>query len=343
MINVRQFIPTAVVLGCMTSALVQVGCADDAFALVKEWTSTVQPNQVVYTMLLRGFVESDRLDMGLEVVKAMHAVGLPVTRNIHSLILEGFVRSGDGEGVAMWVKNMDNENVQFDMKIITILAKHYCVAGAFEDCLELLKEVSRQDRKKAVDKRAQTMAFDKLVDCLVRTERYAEAAALVEKIDEFDVQPSKFTLASVVTLWGCSRQLDKAFAAVESLTKKYDISPNNLVRMCLLKSCLANNDISRALRVFKIMRSTSEGAGRKAFEAMICGCAELGWHMESVRLVEEAFGLNGVAPTFGPDDMDFSVLETVAKSLDAAGLMESLGKPLFLRLREKQRVDVPAH
>jgi pentatricopeptide repeat protein len=340
MVEERRFTPSELVLGCMTNSLVQAGCIDEAFSLVKEWTSRVQPNRVVFAILWRGFSDSNRSERSLEVLEEMRSTGVPISSDVYAQLLECFVRNGKSDAVDVLVKQMDAAGIEYDAGMITNLTKHFCAVGAFEECLKLLKASGRHN-KKSCHRRAQTLAFDKLLEGHVNAQRYTEGAALVDAMDEYDVQPSRFTLASVVTLWGCSQQLDRAFKAVETMTKKYNILPNNLVRTCLLSACLANNDISSAFRVFDVIKATNTGPDCAAFEALIKGSSRLGWHKECVRLVEEACGLSDVKPNFSPRDLDVSVLEYMAANLRKAGLMESIGDPLFKRLRHLRVIVKP--
>lgn len=333
MVEVRKLVPTDVVLGSMTKALVHVGCPEEALASVRKWSSIVQPNQIVYGTLLRGFAEADRPDSLLEVVHEMRRSGVPVTTSMYGRCLDCLVRPGREQALEQLLKQIVKDGLLFDANIATTLTKYYCSVGALEQCFSLLKGVSGRHRTRTCDKRAQTLAFDKLLEGYVNAERFTEAAALVDAMGKYDVQPSKFTLASLVTMYGSTNQLHQAFEAMETMTKTYGIVPNNLVRKRLLDSCLANNDTSKAFDVFDAIRSTKDGADSKSFEAMIYGCGRLGWHRECARLVEEACGLSDVKPNFSPADLDIKVFEFLVSSLSTAGLMESIGVPLFNRLR----------
>eukprot|EP00927_Polykrikos_kofoidii_P067519 TRINITY_DN629_c0_g1_i3.p1 TRINITY_DN629_c0_g1~~TRINITY_DN629_c0_g1_i3.p1 ORF type:complete len:224 (-),score=43.99 TRINITY_DN629_c0_g1_i3:72-674(-) len=194
------------------------------------------------------------------------------------------------------------------------------------------------DNLSQTERKAHSVAFDKLLDGYVTAGRITEAKALVENMVNYGVRPSKFTLASVVTLWGCARQLERAYNAVETMSKTYDIVPDNLVRLSLLKACLANDDVSRAFQVFDIIKSTADGAESKTYEAMINSCARLGWYKESARLVEEACGLSHVKTNFSQKDLDPKVFENLAAMLEKAGLMGSIGNSLFQRLQSSQLI-----
>jgi hypothetical protein len=156
-------------------------------------------------------------------------------------------------------------------------------------------------------------------------------------MERHGVVPSNFTLGILVKMWGRARQLEKAFDAVDSLTKKYNFAPNKEVLTCLISTCLSNHAADRAYEVFERLKQSSYGADKKAYQTMILGLVRMGRSRDAAALVEEAFGFRPGAPRGRlPQPLETETLESLFRTLSQQKLMEEVGAPLLEKLRGKE-------
>merc|ERR1719389_1313974 len=134
-----------------------------------------------------------------------------------------------------------------------------------------------------------TVIFNTLLDGCVRQNDFEYADGLIGKLEYYRITPTNFTVGIIVKMWGRRRELDKAFEAASTMTKKYNFQLNDPVRTCLMCACLLNDNLERALELFKELKE-SGGADGKAYGNLISGSARLGNLQVAVHLTEEAFG-----------------------------------------------------
>jgi pentatricopeptide repeat protein len=333
MVHSRALEPNEVVLGCMLNALVNNSCVEEALTLLREWKSKVKPNSVMYSTLLKGFSSlQNGARRSLELVEEMKKDAVPMTASLYNSLIDVQARIGTTDEVSRLRTLMAKDGFEPDAITMSLVVKSYARCGDLKMGFELFDDMASK-RGGSGD----TAVFNTLLDGSVRHSDFVLADYLIEHLERYKIAPTCFTLGIVVKMWGRRRCLDRAFQAVDHMTKRWRFTANRPVFSCLMSACLLNDDLDRALEVFDQLEATFQGADAKSYGVLISGAARLGRFDVAAHLTEIAFGLNsnGTRVGFAPGEIDGSVLHQLSRSLVEAGRMETIGIPLFNRLRAK--------
>eukprot|EP00933_Yihiella_yeosuensis_P054926 TRINITY_DN534_c0_g1_i7.p1 TRINITY_DN534_c0_g1~~TRINITY_DN534_c0_g1_i7.p1 ORF type:complete len:212 (-),score=56.84 TRINITY_DN534_c0_g1_i7:136-708(-) len=154
------------------------------------------------------------------------------------------------------------------------------------------------------------------------------AELLLEDMRARNVTPTNFTLGILIKMYGRQKQLDKAFAALETLPKQGGFSPNTQVLSSLMSACLSNNAVEKALKVFEDLKRLNHGvADGKSYSALLSGLVRHGKLMEAVSIVDDACSLK-TGKMLEPESV-----EHVLSALAQNGMMSQYGAPLLERLQ----------
>jgi len=336
MVNERALAPNEIVFGCMMDALVSNGCVDEALALLREWRPRVKPNSVMYSTLLKGFAASQNASKALELLEEMRVDVVPMVTPLYNSVIDVLARNGSMKEVLAIRDLMDKDGCEPDDFTMSLVVKAHCISGSLDKAFEVFESLAR---RKSTDSLGDTVIYNTLLDGCVRRNNFQTADYLVEQMEAYNIRPTNFTLGIVVKMWGRRRQLDKAFATMETMPKKYGFVVNNPVRSCLMSACLLNDDLPRAISTFDVFKGSADS---KAWCSLIGGAIRLGNLEVAVRLTEEVYSLTDQKVCFTAQEVDSSVLDQLTRSLNKAGLMNSLGLPLLAKLRAKG-VPVRSH
>merc|ERR1719330_904497 len=104
-----------------------------------------------------------------------------------------------------------------------------------------------------------SVVYNTLLDGCLRHSKFALADTLLGEMERSDVAPSNFTLGILVKMYGRRRQLNRAFEAIESLTKRHNFTPNSHVWTSLVCACVSNNALGKAREVIRDAHASSGG------------------------------------------------------------------------------------
>jgi pentatricopeptide repeat domain-containing protein 1 len=246
---------------------------------------------------------------------------------LYNLLIDAQAKSGNMGELAMLVEMMNEDVCKPDNFTVSLQVKGYCYNG------ELKKAFAIFDAARAQHVKADTVAFNTLLDGCIRYNDYNLADQLLENLEEFGVVPSNFTVGTIIKMWGRRRQLDKCFQTAAEFCKKYNIIPSGPVRACLMSACVLNKDVDRAFQVLEHVRAGGEVLDAKALGSMISLCVRNGRLEDATRLLDEVGGPHCTKEIAG------EVLDQVAVALSKEDKLESIGVPLFSKLSSRG-VDV---
>lgn len=115
---------------------------------------------------------------------------------------------------------------------------------------------------------------------------------LWQKMQESGIPPSNFTLTILIKMFGRAGKLQRAFAAVQELPKRYGFAINAHVYTCLMSACIANKEFSKALDVFHCMKKDRVPPDAKTYETALFGTLRSGQLDEALQIVRDAFCLD---------------------------------------------------
>merc|ERR1719476_1249953 len=207
------------------------------------------------------------------------------------------------------------------------IVKGYCVQGDLNKAFEVFRSTSKNNAPK------DSMLYNNILDGCIRHARFDLADALLDEMETSQVVPSNYTFGILVKLYSRRRQVDKAFEVIERMSKKFNITPNNQVRTCLMCACLNANSPGRAVQVFEELKASPSGADSKAYSSLIGGLVRHRQLSKAVSLVEEAYGLEGSHRIPKGQNLEADALEKLLTNLGQRGLTESVAIPLLKRLQ----------
>lgn len=320
MVNVRGIEPNKVTLSAMIDALTSAGKGAAACQLLEQWKAKVLPTMAMYQMLPKGFPQSGR---GAALVKELRKAGLTMTTMLYNFLIDGEAKAGEMKELVYLVEMMNQDGCQPDNFTVSLQVKGYCYSG------ELKKACSVFDKARQQSLKADTVAFNTLLDGCIRHNDFPLADQLIASIETYGVVPSNFTVGTIIKMWGRRRQLDKCFEAADEFCQKYNIVPSGPVRACLMSACVLNKDIDRAFGVLRSIRSGHESLDAKALGSLISLCTRSSRLDDAVKLMDE-LGMDNSTREIGGE-----VLDQLAFALGKADQLESVGIPLFKRLKAR--------
>lgn len=324
----RCMVPSAIVLGCMLDALVSNLQIDEAVNLLNQWKDRVPPNTVIYSTIFKGLANTQQSVRAMSLWRQMRVEGVEMNTVLYNSVIDAQARVGNMDNVSELVEAMEVDGVRPDNISCSTIAKGYCMKGdlnmAFEVFRNMQKDCMVQD----------SIVYNTIMDGCIRHNRLDLADKLLEDMEANDIAPSNFTLGILVKLYSRRRQLDKAFDRIESLSKRFNFTPNSQVLSCLVCACLNNNALEMASKVFQQLRDCPSGIDAKAYSAIIGGYMRHGLLKEAVALVEEAYGLAGSSRRLAHGQaVDHEALVRLLQALARRGLRDELAVPLLGRLR----------
>jgi len=324
----RTVEPHEITCGCMIDALVCNGLAEEAVQILSEWKTKHSANTIMYSCLIKGFSNLNKPERTLEIFQEMRAEGVQINSVTFNALIDAQARVGAMDKVQMLLEQMEQDGVKLDRCTYSTIVKGYCVKGDLEKAMKVFHGRPEHDPYSDV------IIFNTLLDGCIRHSRSDIADQLLLDMDKHKIVPSNHTLTTIVKMWGRRRQLNKAFEAIEQLTKKFGFQANSHVHTCLMSACLSNGDISRALKIFEQIKQGSQFPDAKSYSTLVGGCVRHGELKQAVKLVEEAFGLTGARPALPAGAMlETTVLEQLLKGLAQKGLSHQVALPLLERLR----------
>jgi pentatricopeptide repeat protein len=310
----------------MLDALVCNECVEDALTLFNKWKTTVPPNTVMYSTIIKGFANSRQSARAMDLWKEMKALNIEMNTVVYNSLIDSQARIGNIEEVSDLVEGMRKSGCRPDAITCSTIVKGYCVRGDLDKAFEVFRNMQADNMA------ADSIVYNTVLDGCTRHNRMDLADLVLQDMDRLKIKPSNFTLGILVKMYGRRKQLDKAFQLLEQFPAKHGIQPNAQVKTCLMCACLSNNNLPKAYEVFEKIKSGGH-ADAKTYSALLQGNVKRGNLIEAVRLIDEAYGLGQPRGLIPNQNLETGELESLWRALAQRGMMEKVGLPLLERLR----------
>merc|ERR1719310_2190512 len=139
---------------------------------------------------------------------------------VYNAIIDAHARVGAMDKVTALFSSMDAAGCKPDDITCSMVAKGYCQTGELDKALEVFCSLPDGSKANTV------IIYNTILDGCVRHNRNDLADELLEKMEEWCIHPTNFTLGIIVKMWGRRRRLSRAFEAVDTLPRKYGFTPN---------------------------------------------------------------------------------------------------------------------
>merc|ERR1719272_1045417 len=144
--------------------------------------------------------------------------------------------------------------------------------------------------------RPDEIMYNSLLDGCAQSNLVDEGLKLLEEMQQEGVRPSNYTLSILAKLMNRSRNLDRAFAIVEEVTKKHRLSANIHVYTNLIQACLSKRAPDRAMQTLERMAQERVQPDTRLYTILVRGCLQA-WQPENAAgLLRAALCLPGTLP-----------------------------------------------
>eukprot|EP00448_Togula_jolla_P032404 CAMPEP_0170628952 /NCGR_PEP_ID=MMETSP0224-20130122/33023_1 /TAXON_ID=285029 /ORGANISM="Togula jolla, Strain CCCM 725" /LENGTH=614 /DNA_ID=CAMNT_0010956541 /DNA_START=8 /DNA_END=1852 /DNA_ORIENTATION=+ len=314
-----------VVLGCMLNALVRNGFTDQAVSLFRSWKGRIEGNAVIYATLIKGFKEAHQPRRALEMRKEMRLDGVKLNTVVYNSLLDCQAQSGAIEGMKEIVAAMVEDGCDLDVVTYALIIKCYCVAKN----LDMALRVFRQAQQTVPN---DSSIYNLLLDSCLKQDRMDLAVQIKNDLEKYEVIPSQITLGFLIKLYSKRNELDAAFEIVTTCEQRFGIKPDARVWKDLVLACAKANDIWRAQKAFDALHSRGFKAEIRAWSCLVSCYIRIGDPETALRLVRQAYGLEGQRLLSHDQVFDAELLEKLVSSLrrrNTEGLSDSLEEQLF--------------
>merc|ERR1719199_1065648 len=296
------------------------GCAGQALdvvhQLLRDPLRAHLANNIVFSTLLKGFSMIKQIDQLFAVFAEMQERGISSNTVIYNTMLDACARCGCMEKASRLVSDMHAASVVPDMITYTTLVKGYCFSGDVDAAFSVVREMQETSFLKPDE-----ILYNSLLDGCAKEHRVKEALDLFAQMRAQGVQPSNFTLCTLVKLLGRARRLPQAFAILEELCGKGGLRPNVQVYTCLMTACVGNGQLDKALQLHDEVIASGCQPDQKLYNMLVRACLRAGSVTKAVEVARCAYQLPGhrFSPPSRAYGVDAKVLEELVMRLNQGG------------------------
>merc|ERR1719390_13807 len=234
----------------------------------------------------------------------------------YNTLLDACARSGCMDRAPGLMAEMRAAGLAPDRITYSALAKGHCFAGDVDAAFAVLAEM-RKDGKFQPDE----VFYNSLLDGCAKEHRLQEALDLFATMRAEGVRPSNFTLCTLIKLLGRARRLPQAFGILDELCGQGGLRPNVQVYTCLMKACMDNGQLEKALQLQNDVINGGCQPDAKLYNALVRGCLKAGFMTKAVEVVRCAYQLPGHSFTEPQRavGVDTKVLEELVVRLNQGG------------------------
>merc|ERR1719230_2376297 len=171
------------------------------------------------------------------------------------------------------------------------MLKGHCQMGNIQTGFQILAEMKRDARL-----RPDEIMYNSLLDGCAQNNLVDEGLRLLEEMQKEGVAPSNFTLSILVKLMNRARRLDRAFAVVEEITKKYNFRPNVHVYTNLVQACCSNQQLPRGMNILEQMIKERVVPESRTYSILVRSSISKGMFEQAAGLLQGALGLPDALP-----------------------------------------------
>merc|ERR1719487_514402 len=291
----RHIKPTSITLGCMVEAIVGNGDTEGAFDLIHQMQDDDQCrgtlNSVIYCSVLKGFTREKKIDRVWAVYEEMSDRRIELSIVTYNTLIDACARCGRMENLPKILEDMKTYRIKPNVITYSTMLKGHCQNGNIQAGFSILEQMRKDARLKPDE-----IMYNSLLDGCAQSNLVDEGLRLLDEMQCEGVKPSNFTLSILVKLMNRARRLDKAFALVENITKKYHFRANVHVYTNLVQACISNQQLPRGLGILEQMVRERITPDSRTYAILVRASISKGLLEQAVGLLRGAMGLQGALP-----------------------------------------------
>jgi len=215
----------------------------------------LQPDAVTYGILIEACLGENDLDRATEVIDMVISSGNKLNTVLFTTFMKGFVRNGMLDRAMGLYETMrramsqGEEAARPDLITYSILIRANCEQRSLDQALRLLNDMTEDN----------VVPDSVLLNHLLEGCCYASNAELGQHlfdkmVTSFKVQPSHFTLATMVKLYGKCGLCDSAEKFIISMEEKFGHKPSVITYTCFMSGCVRHGKLDQAWNAYLAMR-----------------------------------------------------------------------------------------
>merc|ERR1719231_630429 len=240
------------------------------------------------------------------------------------------------------MEDMKTQGVKPNVITYSTMLKGHCQNGDIQTAFAILDQM-KKDAKMKPDE----IMYNSLLDGCAQNNLVDEGLRLLEGMQSEGVVPSNFTLSILVKLMNRARRLDRAFALVEEITKKYNFRPNVHVYTNLVQACASNQQLARGVSILEQMIKERIVPESRTYSILVRSSISKGLFEQAVGLLRGALGLPDALPflqqrTAVCPNLDHAVVNETLNSLSERGQAQNFAVSLLSAIRQhapRVRID----
>eukprot|EP00927_Polykrikos_kofoidii_P027699 TRINITY_DN2427_c0_g1_i2.p1 TRINITY_DN2427_c0_g1~~TRINITY_DN2427_c0_g1_i2.p1 ORF type:complete len:1135 (-),score=218.62 TRINITY_DN2427_c0_g1_i2:275-3616(-) len=334
--------PTSITIGCMVEAVAANGDVDGAYELIcsllEDGQTQDQINHIIYGSVLKGYGRLGRIERVMEVFEEMVKKGITPSQTSYNAVIDACARGEQMDRVPKLISDMKARGLQPNIITYSTVIKGYAMRGDMSLAIETLNQL-RKEREIQADE----ILYNTILDGCGLAGLVDEGERLFQEMLEEGLEPSNYTLTSMVRMLGGGRRITRAFEVVDLCAKRYRLRPNGHVYTALILACVGAKDVARAASTYE--QSVRERAmpDVKACQTLIRALLSSGNHVKAVALLRNMLGLSGGTSGEGGISLNDNFLNDVLTILRAVGPEGcSLASVLSADLKALPQKDVAA-
>jgi len=226
----------------------------------------LQPDDVTYGILIEACISDNDLCRATQVIEIVTKSGCKLNTVLFTTFMKGFVRNGRLDRAMALYETMrrsmaaeaaqaaaqgehDEPSARPDLIMYSILIRANCEHRNLEVALRLLSDMTKE----------KIFPDNVLLNHLLEGCCYTSNAQLGQQLFDdirarFHVQPSHFTLSTMVKLYGKCGLCDVAEKFVDSLEAEFGQKPTVVTYTCFMSGCIRHGKLEKAWRAYQRMQ-----------------------------------------------------------------------------------------
>merc|ERR1719316_2357618 len=324
----KKMTPSEQLYSTMIDILVSNGRMDDALRLFEEMKTssgdklTGSGFAAAFASVIRGFAQRKECQRAIQCYQEMQDHNVKISQVAYNTLIDACCRVADMDGASRLFQDMVSHQATPDLITYSTLIKGYCLCGDMDQGMQLFMLM----RKKGIVPDA--VVFNSLLDGCAKRQMRAMCEQVIRDMAEAGVAPSNHSVSILVKLYGRCRDLDAAFRVFEEMPRDHGFKANAAVYTCLMSSCIANNQMDRAMQLHKQMAKERVHCDEKTYSTLLRGALRVNNIEAAVDLIHSALdrGTRGL--------LEEELVQNVIFLMQRRGQFEQQGQPLVQRLRE---------
>ncbi|KAL3508965.1 hypothetical protein ACH5RR_028366 [Cinchona calisaya] len=275
-------------------------------------SSTIQPGRLTYPSLFKAYTQLGLATEGAQLHGRIMKLGLEFDPFIRNTMLNMYANCG----CLSEARKMFDEDESVDVVAWNSMISGLAKCGEIKDSWRLFSKMPfRND-----------VSWNSMISGYVKNGKWMEALDLFNEMQEKRIEPSEYTLVSLLNASAFLGALEQGRWIHEYIMKKNSIKINVIMITALINMYCKCGDIEMARQVFE----TSPGKGLSCWNSMIFGFAINGFENDAIHLFTRLESSN-----LKPDCVSFI---SVLIACNHSGLVHEARK-YFVLMKEKYKIE----